>query len=84
VNLVLRNNRMITDHMLSEVGIYSLTWVFQFLYHLVPGQGKPTVASAMTKFAGTGSDESTSMILTFPKGQTHGIASTSLRVMCIS
>lgn len=42
------------------------------------------MASAITKFAGTGSDETTSMILKFPKGETHGLASTSLRVICTS
>lgn len=63
-----------------SVGIYSITWIFQFLYHLVPDQGIPKVASAMTKYPKTGSDESTSIIMTFPKGNTHGIATTSLRV----
>lgn len=36
--------------------------------------------SSVTKYDKTGSDETTSMVLTFPKGRTHGIATCSLRV----
>jgi len=65
---------------LLDLGIYSLTWVFEFLYHIAPAdkRGMPKVAAAMTKYARTGSDEATSMILTFPTGA-HGIATTHLR-----
>ena len=69
------------------VGIYSLTWVFQTLYHTQPASTRksPTVTSSMTKYAPTGADEMTSMILTFPDtpsggGSAHGIALTNLRV----
>jgi hypothetical protein len=65
---------------LLDLGIYSLTWVFQILYHLVPDQGAPKVMSTMTKYPKTGSDESTTIALLFPKGETHGIATTGLRV----
>jgi hypothetical protein len=64
-----------------SVGIYSLTWVFEFLYHIEPKaqHGMPAVAAAMTKFPATGADEATSIIVTFPTGA-HGIATTHLRV----
>ncbi|KAF2456840.1 hypothetical protein BDY21DRAFT_346219 [Lineolata rhizophorae] len=65
-----------------DLGIYSLTWVFQFLYHILPPSERkpPTVASSMTKYSKTGADESTSIILNFPPLHSHGIATTSLRV----
>ncbi len=63
------------------MGIYSLTWVFEFLYHITPAArtSPPKVAAAMTLYPPTGVDESTSIILTFPTGA-HGIATTGLRV----
>ncbi|KAI9754308.1 MAG: hypothetical protein M4579_004772 [Chaenotheca gracillima] len=66
---------------LLDLGIYSLTWVFQILYHLDPAAAsKPaSVASSMSKYAKTGADESTSLIVTFPTA-THGVATTSMRV----
>ncbi|KAL2160218.1 hypothetical protein VTH06DRAFT_1391 [Thermothelomyces fergusii] len=66
---------------LLDLGIYSLTWVFQTLYHLQPeGQKeKPKVAAAVDKYH-TGADEATSIIVQFPKHKSHGIALTSLRV----
>ncbi|KAF2744473.1 NAD(P)-binding protein [Sporormia fimetaria CBS 119925] len=66
---------------LLDLGIYSLTWVFQALYHAAPQEqrGAPVVASSMTKYPPTGCDEQTSVILAFPNGG-HGIATTSLRV----
>ncbi|ORX94822.1 hypothetical protein BCR34DRAFT_677608 [Clohesyomyces aquaticus] len=67
---------------LLDLGIYSLTWVFQFLYHIVPEaqRGPPTVASCMTKYPGTGCDEMTSIVLSFPPNGAHGIATTNIRV----
>ena len=77
------------------MGIYPLTWVFQSLYHTLPLDERkpPRVVSSISKFALTGADENTSMILTFPKapGETkdipskqqheaHGIALTNFRV----
>ncbi|KAI9845656.1 MAG: hypothetical protein M1837_004630 [Sclerophora amabilis] len=65
-----------------DLGIYSLTWVFQILYHLEPAASRqpPTVASAMSKYPKTGADELTSMIVTFPNTAAHGIATTNIRV----
>ncbi|KAF2837106.1 NAD(P)-binding protein [Patellaria atrata CBS 101060] len=67
---------------LLDLGIYSITWVFQFLYHLQPAGSRrlPSVASSITKYPVTGADEMTSMIFTFPSDPpTHGIATTALR-----
>lgn len=67
---------------LLDLGIYSLTWLFQTLYHLQPEQDKepPRVAAAVNKYEVTGADETTSMILQFPKHKSMGIGLTSLRV----
>lgn len=66
---------------LLDLGIYALTWVFQTLYHVQPEEEKeaPTVVAAINKYH-TGADETTSIILQFPKHQSQGIALTSLRV----
>jgi hypothetical protein len=62
------------------VGVYALTWVFEFLYHITPAAraAPPKVAAAMTLYE-TGTDETSSVVVTFPTG-THGIATCSLRV----
>ncbi|KAI9815735.1 MAG: hypothetical protein M1827_002131 [Pycnora praestabilis] len=67
---------------LLDLGIYSLTWVFQILYHCFPVTTKsaPQVASSITKYHKTGADEKTSVIVTFPNTGAHGIALTNLRV----
>jgi predicted dehydrogenase len=66
---------------LLDLGIYSLTWVFQILYTT---QSKPreapNVVAAINKYDQTGADEMTSMILQFPKHSSMGIALTGLRV----
>lgn len=75
----------------DEVGIYSLTWVFQTLYHTLPRDQRkpPAVSSHMTLYHLTGADEATTMLLSFPTttpantphpGQSHGVAMTNLRV----
>ncbi|KAK0704980.1 hypothetical protein B0H67DRAFT_649371 [Lasiosphaeris hirsuta] len=66
---------------LLDLGIYSLTWVFQTLYHLQPEEDKeaPKVVAAINKYH-TGADETTSIIVQFPKHKSQGIALTSLRV----
>ncbi|AEO71691.1 1f1fb2c2-ecb1-4829-bc36-381a1224ffb0 [Thermothielavioides terrestris] len=66
---------------LLDLGIYALTWVFQTLYHVQPEAEKeaPKVVAAINKYH-TGADETTSIILQFPKHNSHGIALTSLRV----
>ncbi|KAI9775993.1 MAG: hypothetical protein M1835_005643 [Candelina submexicana] len=68
-----------------DLGIYSLTWVFQILYHLQPASTRqpPTVASSISTYPLTGVDEMTSIILNFPTANqtsTHGIALTNFRV----
>ena len=70
-----------------QVGVYSLTWVFLCIYHLVPRSQRkpPTVVSHMIKYPPTGADEMTSIILSFSavsrdSQSAHGIALTSFRV----
>ena len=75
---------------LLDLGIYSLTWVFQCIYHTMPKQQRkaPSVVSTISKFPPTGADEKTSMLLTFPnappagknKSDAHGVALTNFRV----
>lgn len=71
------------------MGIYSLTWAFQILYHTLPvsERAPPTaVSSQMTKYKATGIDEATTVLLEFPRSTptgkftTHAIATTSIRV----
>jgi len=70
---------------LLDLGIYALTWVFQTLYHTVPPAKRqaPSVLSSISKYK-TGTDEMTSMLLTFPSApggvQAHGVALTGMRV----
>lgn len=54
---------------LLDLGVYSLTWAFLVLYHLqAEGERKkPVVKGAMSKYAATGCDEMTSVILDFPE-----------------
>ncbi|KAG4428142.1 D-xylose 1-dehydrogenase (NADP(+)) [Cadophora sp. M221] len=78
-------NRMVNVDLaggaLLDLGIYSLTWVFQILYHCQPvsQRVKPSVLAAVQKYAKTGADESTNMLLKFGE-QSVGIATTSLRL----
>lgn len=66
---------------LLDLGVYSLTWVFQALYHTQPEEvkEKPTVVAAMNHYT-TGADESTAVIVSFPKHRSQGVATNSLRV----
>lgn len=65
---------------LLDLGVYSITWVFQALYTTQKGEKeRPIVHAAVNKYAGTGADEMTSVILQFPKHQAMGIAMTGLR-----
>lgn len=65
---------------LLDLGIYALTWVFQTLYHVQPEEKEaPTVVAAINKYH-TGADETTSIIVQFPKHKSMGIALTSLVV----
>ncbi|KAH8805085.1 putative dimeric dihydrodiol dehydrogenase [Xylogone sp. PMI_703] len=72
---------------LLDMGIYSLTWIFQTLYTTqAPNIRKPPkVLSSVRKFSPTGVDESSSILLTFPRdhragGDLDGIAITSFLV----
>ena len=64
---------------LLDLGIYSLTWVFQTLYHIQPEKEKeaPKVVAAINKYT-TGADESTVVVCQFPKHKSMGIATTAL------
>lgn len=67
---------------LLDLGIYALTWVFQTLYTTQKDAKAPSVISTMRKYK-LGTDEQTSMLLTFPptegRGEAHGIATTTMR-----
>ncbi|KAF2876378.1 hypothetical protein BDV95DRAFT_625639 [Massariosphaeria phaeospora] len=73
---------------LLDLGIYSLTWVFQTLYHTQPKDTRqpPKVVAALKSYGPTqAADETTTMVLSFPRsaeagGEAHAIATTSLRV----
>lgn len=67
---------------LLDLGVYSLTWIFQTLYTTQQKPQAPSVQSTLRAYK-TGADEHTSMLLTFPRkegGDAHGIATTSMRV----
>lgn len=66
---------------LLDLGIYSLTWLFQILYHLQPEAEKeaPKTLAAIHQYK-TGADESTSILVQFPNHKSTGVALTSLRI----
>ncbi|KAK9417496.1 putative Gfo/Idh/MocA-like oxidoreductase N-terminal domain-containing protein [Seiridium unicorne] len=66
---------------LLDLGVYSLTWLMQILYHCQPEKEKekPNVAAAINKYT-TGADETTTFIVQFPEHKSMGIGMTSLRV----
>ncbi|KAH7321100.1 hypothetical protein B0I35DRAFT_408096 [Stachybotrys elegans] len=78
-------NRMVNVDLaggaLLDLGIYSLTWVFQTLYHTQPEAVKeaPQVVASINTYT-TGADEQTAVICRFPGHKRMGIATTSLRV----
>jgi predicted dehydrogenase len=69
---------------LLDLGIYSLTWVFQILYHCQSGPASsreiPKILAAIQKYDKTGADEMTSVLLQWPGQKSMGFATTSLRV----
>lgn len=78
-------NRMVNKDLaggaLLDLGIYSLTWVFQILYHCQSGEKEsPKVLAAINKYEKTQADEMTSILLQWPGKKTMGIATTNLRV----
>ncbi|RFU33214.1 hypothetical protein B7463_g3127, partial [Scytalidium lignicola] len=68
---------------LLDMGIYSLTWIFQTLYSTQPEGNRrpPRILSSIKEYKPTGVDEMTSILLTFPtkEGDRHGIATTQFR-----
>lgn len=86
------SNRMVNKDLaggaLLDLGIYSLTWVFQTLYLTLPKEKreKPkVVGSSMVFEPRTGADESTVIMLEMPSSPTgkrkaQAVATTSLRV----
>ncbi|KAK1142911.1 hypothetical protein N8T08_007152 [Aspergillus melleus] len=69
---------------LLDLAIYPLTWIFQILYHDALSEDgvrtPPLVSSSVVKYAATGVDETSTVVLTFPEAQTQGVATASLRV----
>jgi predicted dehydrogenase len=73
---------------LLDLGIYSLTWVFQTLYTTQPEETRqpPKVLAALKSYAPTQhADETTTIVLSFPRsaeagGDAHAVATTSLRI----
>ncbi|KAI1842725.1 hypothetical protein JX266_011046 [Neoarthrinium moseri] len=66
---------------LLDLGIYSLTWLFQILYHCQPEseKEKPNVVGAINKYT-TGADEMTTVVVQFPKHKSMGVGMTCLRI----
>ncbi|PSR78221.1 hypothetical protein BD289DRAFT_444256 [Coniella lustricola] len=78
------DNRMVNINLaggaLLDLGIYSLTWVFQTLYHLQSGtKEKPRVVASIDKYDRTGADVDTTVIVSFAQHKSVAIATTSLR-----
>ncbi|KAK4556227.1 hypothetical protein LTR86_006924 [Recurvomyces mirabilis] len=60
---------------LLEIGIYSITWIFQTLYHTLPAskrQPPNRIMSHMVKYPETGVDEDTTLIISFPTSSPSG------------
>ena len=82
-----KTHRMINPDLaggaLLDLGIYSLTWVFQTLYLTQPEDKRkpPSVVSSIKKSDKTGVDEMTTILLTFPRteGDAHAVATTQMR-----
>jgi predicted dehydrogenase len=75
-------NKDLAGGALLDLGIYSLTWVFQTLYHTQPEVTKetPKVVAASNAYERTGADEMTSIIVQWPRHKAQGVAMTALRV----
>ena len=71
---------------LLDLGVYSILWIFQVLYHVQPAAARqpPRVASVV-RTARSGVDDTTTMVLCFPRpaaagGDAHAVATTSMRL----
>ncbi|KAL4966987.1 Gfo/Idh/MocA family protein [Aspergillus stella-maris] len=84
-------NKDLAGGALLDLGIYALTWVFQILYHTLPRSQRRApskITSHMAKYPGTGVDEETTMLITFPtttpsalsNRTSHAVAMTAFRV----
>jgi predicted dehydrogenase len=81
-------NPQLAGGALLDLGIYSLTWVFQTLYHTQDPKTRqpPKVLAALKPYGQTGAaDETTTIVLSFPRseeagGEAHAVATTSIRV----
>ncbi|XHG08107.1 hypothetical protein AWENTII_011228 [Aspergillus wentii] len=85
-------NKDLAGGCLLDLGIYSLTWVFQILYHTLPrAQRKPptAISAHLSLYHLTGADEATTILLSFPTstpsnsphpGQSQAVAMTNLRI----
>jgi predicted dehydrogenase len=85
-------NKDLAGGCLLDLGIYSLTWVFQTMWHTLSQDlqkqgGRPkVVGTAMTAEPRTGADEMTTILLEFHKGtpsgmtKAHAVATTAMRV----
>ncbi|THX27924.1 NAD(P)-binding protein [Aureobasidium pullulans] len=63
---------------LLEIGIYSITWIFQSMYHTLPvhqRQPPSKIMSLMVKYPKTGVDEDTTFIISFPTTTPSGHSS---------
>ncbi|KAF2153258.1 dimeric dihydrodiol dehydrogenase [Myriangium duriaei CBS 260.36] len=69
---------------LLDLGIYSLTWVFQCLYTTQPASSRqaPRVSSTITKYH-TGVDEASHVLLTFPRSKEQGGDAVGYATTCI-
>lgn len=78
-------NRMVNPDLaggaMLDLGIYSLTWLMQVLYHCQSGaqKEKPQVVAAVNKYH-TGADETSTFIVQFPQHKSMGVGMTSMRV----
>ncbi|KAE8423567.1 hypothetical protein BDV36DRAFT_290247 [Aspergillus pseudocaelatus] len=69
---------------LLELGIYPINWCFQAIYNLLPPDVRqPPRVNAIIKKYPSGVDETTTILLTFPRpvalgGDAHGIATCSI------
>lgn len=75
-------NKDLAGGALLDLGVYTLHWVFQALYHQQPDSGEresPRVFASVIQYK-TGVDAMTSVICKFPERKSVGIATASMLV----